>query len=326
MAFRLSVIDELVYLQSGWGGQYSFSMLGLRAEQAYGLNIAGALNRLTPMFVVRNTESNAQDRLYSTKPGVIQAGIIGEYLAVPSCAESFGCQYNLAMNDDTLRPYAAPPSPEAQPVMGGTYSLLLSSTITGFPAPRASFFVFATENSPWPGTALAPLYRLSFRAACDKRDTVYTSSIVERNYFETTDFCGDPGVQSYRFDGIEGYVISACPSQYGSCANFSDPTAPQALHRRYSALENSYALLTGSQIGLAQFSSYLPVLGQDVIGYVYPNVDTDGDKLIDGYERLIGTNRLLADSDCDLIQDGVEYLVLGPARLASPQYGQQGCP
>lgn len=44
----------------------------------------------------------------------------------------------------------------------------------------------------------------------------------------------------------------------------------------------------------------------DWIGYVYENVDSDGDTLIDGYETVVGTDTTVADSDCDGTSDGAE--------------------
>ena len=46
----------------------------------------------------------------------------------------------------------------------------------------------------------------------------------------------------------------------------------------------------------------------DVIGYAYPNVDSDGDGLIDAFERMIGTREDVADTDCDGFSDGDEVL------------------
>lgn len=43
------------------------------------------------------------------------------------------------------------------------------------------------------------------------------------------------------------------------------------------------------------------------LGYAYPNVDSDGDGLIDGFEYLLGTDPYHTDSDRDGFLDGEEY-------------------
>jgi len=53
-------------------------------------------------------------------------------------------------------------------------------------------------------------------------------------------------MQTWKLDGIEGYVLNGCPTGY-SCTG-SDPSAPQALYRRYSATEESNALLLQTQL------------------------------------------------------------------------------
>jgi hypothetical protein len=44
-----------------------------------------------------------------------------------------------------------------------------------------------------------------------------------------------------------------------------------------------------------------------LIGFVYLNQDSDNDGLIDGQERILGTNINNVDSDGDGVNDGVEY-------------------
>ncbi len=48
----------------------------------------------------------------------------------------------------------------------------------------------------------------------------------------------------------------------------------------------------------------------DWIGYVYTNIDVDGDGdgLVDGFEALIGTDPASYDTDCDGMSDGDEIL------------------
>jgi len=60
---------------------------------------------------------------------------------------------------------------------------------------------------------------------------------------------------------------------------------------------------------------------RDWIGYVYPNVDSDGDFLIDGFERLIGTRPDLPDTDCDGLSDGEEILFYD---MSSPEPAEHG--
>lgn len=48
-----------------------------------------------------------------------------------------------------------------------------------------------------------------------------------------------------------------------------------------------------------------------LIGYVFPNADSDGDGLPDGMERLYGLNRYNSDSDGDGCGDAIEFPVAG---------------
>ncbi len=48
-----------------------------------------------------------------------------------------------------------------------------------------------------------------------------------------------------------------------------------------------------------------------LLGFVYLNQDSDGDGLIDGQERILGTNINNVDSDGDGINDSVEYPAAG---------------
>ena len=47
------------------------------------------------------------------------------------------------------------------------------------------------------------------------------------------------------------------------------------------------------------------------MGYVFANIDSDNDDLIDGTERTIGTNHNDPDSDDDYLCDGREYQPYG---------------
>ncbi len=57
-----------------------------------------------------------------------------------------------------------------------------------------------------------------------------------------------------------------------------------------------------------QAAGYTQSSGNSFIGYVYTNTDTDGDNLIDGFERIAGTCINRVDTDGDGISDGDEVL------------------
>lgn len=266
--------------------------------------------RLTPAFVLRNSVD--RDRLYTAKPQVAVGAATGEFLAFPSCTIDWPIPSCLppTSGEAALRPYFGVSASEANIVLGGTYSW--PTVLQGLPTPRASFYVFTTKDSPYANVGLVPLRRLALASQCNWRSSAYATDLVGFEYFETSDFCPQSGVQSYKFDGIEGYVLESCPAVFGTCNTFADPTAPQPLYRRYSSVEQSYALILGSQLGNPVFSTYTTSVpgGIDVIGYVFPNIDSDGDTLIDGMERMLGFNPNMQDSDSDGVSDGMEYPML----------------
>ncbi|HVH33681.1 MAG TPA: S8 family serine peptidase, partial [Tahibacter sp.] len=47
--------------------------------------------------------------------------------------------------------------------------------------------------------------------------------------------------------------------------------------------------------------------GDPLLGYVYPNVDSDKDGLVDGFELTVGTDPDTDDSDCDGQLDKAEF-------------------
>ena len=55
-------------------------------------------------------------------------------------------------------------------------------------------------------------------------------------------------------------------------------------------------------------AGYTQTSGSSYIGYVYPNSDAESDKLIDGFELVIGTCMFDPDTDNDGISDGDEVL------------------
>jgi len=163
------------------------------------------------------------------------------------------------------------------------------------PAPTAQVFIFTGERAPYTGApALLPLYRMSVKGphggnpSTSHIDTTYATKTSDLVAFKSG---------GYELDGIEGYVYQ------------TSVTGAVGLHRLYNSTRDDYAIVPDSQVSAMQAAGYTAPAGLDeVIGYVYPNVDTDGDGLIDGWENLIGTSPTNPDSDCDGLSDGRELL------------------
>ena len=109
----------------------------------------------------------------------------------------------------------------------------------------------------------------------------------------------------YRLDGIEGYIYELCTPE-PSCI----PAGATRLYRLYNPTLDDYVVIPESLVTDFQGQGYVFQTGlNDWIGYVYENLDTDGDTLIDGFESLIGTSLSNVDSDGDGLSDGAEILV-----------------
>lgn len=278
--------------------------------------------RLTPMFVLKSQFE--ADRLYTPRPQAAMAALSGLLLTDPpdtSCWFAANCLP--PGNAELPRIYRTPASE------GG-----LVAPYDDFPAykstpgfePRAAFWVFSTDrvNLPgWSGVFIDPLHRYAFRDECDWRDHVYVvgDNASMHAFLTNDDFCPlEPGTQSFHHEGIEGYVLRDCPPGW-ICNDLNDPSSPQMLYRRNSRSEHTNALLLESQLNQPPFTSYTDddfgAAGGAIsqLGYVIVNVDSDGDGLPDGLERLLGMNRFGADSDGDGCLDGQEYplMALQPA-------------
>ena len=192
---------------------------GLLVEKLLGKSNGTQLrNRLTPMFVLRNLVD--KDRLYTTNPTLAAAAVYGEYMVTPVCHEVAGApSCDFSSPESFARPYSMEgiTANEAVPVpsvsLGPTDGYAFPS-LSRFPAiPSASFYVFTTPQSPYVGVTLAPLKKLLFASECDWRDHVYATNAATVNYFTNTEFCGQaPLGDTYKLDGIEGYVMASCPS------------------------------------------------------------------------------------------------------------------
>ncbi|MCP4549571.1 MAG: S8 family serine peptidase, partial [bacterium] len=188
------------------------------------------------------------------------------------------------------------------------------------PRPRASVYVFTTDSSPYPGAPpLVPLYRLSYDPnydpeAPDRCNILNPEfAILDRDFTYTTVPEGillfkervDAQGIGYRLDGIEGYIFERCQPE-PECM----PHGTVKLLRYYNSERNDFAIFPESEKAAMEAAGYLgdqPGLS-NVLGYVFPNLDSDEDFVIDGFEDLVGTDPHRADSDCDGVTDGEELL------------------
>lgn len=240
--------------------------------------VGGAVidNRLTPLFQLYALEA-AEDHIYTTSPQVGSALTRGDFYKTDSGTQDYW--------------------PTGPDVPG--YDYFPGGNCLFFPCPaRASVYIFTGDRSP-NGHPLVPLYRLSF-------DEPFGGNPQDRDHTYTTEPAGIKAFVNvgYRLDGVEGYIYERCTPE-PSCI----PAGATRLYRYYHAGRDDWAIFPESELGQWQADGYGPTAGANPwIGYVYENVDSDGDWVIDGFEGLIGTNPGVADSDGDGFTDGQEIL------------------
>jgi len=137
---------------------------------------------------------------------------------------------------------------------------------------------------------MLPLRRMDKTIVGNNRNDTYAVNDTEIQDFH------DVG---YNLAGIEGYIYPTCFPEPGCI-----PFAAQKLYRVVDAVNFNHTLVN------------LPIndpapANSTILGYVYPNVDTDGDGLIDGQELILGTSISMQDTDGDHTKDGVEYPAAG---------------
>ena len=233
-------------------------------------------NRLTPLFQLYSTV--AEDHVYTT---------------FPQMATAF--QWS---SSDYWSPISAPQVGGYGPYFPGGKTCQVGPCIQ---YARASVYIFTTPNSP-NAVPLVPLYRLSFAgtfpggpANPNNRDHTYTTEAAGIKSFVNA---------GYKLDGIEGYIYKRCTTE-PSCI----PAGAVRLYRYYNATKDDWAIFPESELASWTASGYAHQAGTNAwIGYVYPNTDTDGDWVINGFEGLVGTNPNSSDSDCDGLTDGTELL------------------
>ena len=210
--------------------------------------------RLTPMFNIVSTGAN--NNAYTPFPQVAMAFMF-----------SNGSAY----------------TPDASKPLVNEFTEFWYDTVNlTFPAPRAAFYVFTTNNNPFTGVKnMTPLRRMEKTVDGNRNDT-YAISDAEIQSFHN---------DGYNYAGIEGYILPNC-TPTPSC----EPFLATKLYRDESDDMNHKLVATA----VAPPNSTL-------LGYVYLNTDTDGDGLIDGQEIILGTSFVSQDTDGDTLLDGVEY-------------------
>jgi hypothetical protein len=103
----------------------------------------------------------------------------------------------------------------------------------------------------------------------------------------------------YSLDGIEGYVIDPAGPL---------PAGAVLLHRLYNPSLDDWVVVPTSEVSSLSAGYVVPAGFAEIVGAAFPNVDSDGDAVIDGFETMIGTSPSTADSDGDGINDGHEIL------------------
>jgi len=157
-----------------------------------------------------------------------------------------------------------------------------------FPSPRANFYVFTTNNHPSVNLKnMVPLRRMEKTINGNNRNDTYAVSETEIEDFHNND--------GYNYAGIEGYIFPICLSEPG-CV----PFGAHKLYRVEDTVNFNHKL-----INLPKTDP--PPPNSTKLGYVYPNIDTDGDGLIDGQEFVLGTSHTVQDTDGDGLNDGFEY-------------------
>ncbi len=278
--------------QTGHDDYFGYGIPNAAAAVEHVLGTVGGQqvrNRMTPMFSLFSPV--ATNYLYTAKPQVASGAVAGTLHELPTST--------------TVIPYV---SASVGSPIAGYPAFPLDSDLQPGPTPVSAFWLFGTDLNPFESEKLVPLYRLSFVEDCDPRDHAYTTVQAGIDYFTSGDWCPDqPGDQVFRFDGIEGYIFPDCPAGF-TCADPWDPTQPQCVYRCSSQVDYGHALVLQRELGSAPYETYSCA---SCIGYVFPNDDSDGDGLIDGFELVLGTDPTSVHSDCDAVTDGEEYPPIG---------------
>ena len=276
------------------------------------------LNRLKPMFRLNTRFSHSgsmkSNYLSTSIPQVAAAGMYGNYLAdvneLTGSLISGVNTYNVDANEPLAVGYPKFREPNAAIKPNNA---------------RAPFYIFGGHENPFTGMDdMIPLHHFALKPVLSNQPQCYDRADHAYGTVKVTAF-GNPDIRCntddtrYVWEGIEGYLLPSCPTGQTCYENSGDADAAQCLMLRYSSADDSYALLMESELNKAKFNTYTGTVDHltgmsdaECLGYVYPNVDSDNDLIIDGMELVLGTNPNDADSDNDGYTDGEEYPPTSP--------------
>lgn len=293
---------------------YGIPHVGNAVKRVLGVSNGVQLqNRLSPMFVLYHADTTSY--LFTSKPQVAAAAIVNTLYVDPYEAHhhpppaSFAYTSNASLGP-SIRHYFE-------------YPIEVRSDNLQLTQPRVAFWLFGTDKNPFGSTPLRPLHRLALdlpnnSSTCSavRRDHGYAIDQAGIDYFTGQSFCATP----YELQGIEGYLLPGCPSGF-TCL-------PQNRHlegglqcvylrrRNGTGNQEDWALILEDQLPGSPNSPYpnhtLSAPGLNgCLGYVFIEMHSDGDTLIDGVEFLLGTDRTNSNTDGDCLADSQEYPPFG---------------
>jgi subtilisin family serine protease len=237
-------------------------------------------NRATPLFTLYS--SVATDHAYTTSP-----------------------QTALALIRNTTNTYV----PQGA-VIAGYAAFPSDPNGNAVPAPKADIFVLTTENKPHPSDPkLVPLYMVdrgrNWPLGCTTGSSGCNSNHRDFLLVTTVGDLQQSVADGFSYRGIQGYIYQSCTPE-PTCI----PPYAQHLYRECNVTIDDCAIFLESSKASMESQGYTtayPSGSSKILGYAFPNVDTDGDGLVDGFEYVIGTNPNLVDSDGDGVSDAVEF-------------------